>query len=90
MDPIDTNDEVTNRLRAQVSRLVYEYNESYSIHDFRMVSGTTHTNLIFDILVPSYDTTKHSFLRNAIQEIVFKEIGDNYYCVIQVDHSYID
>ena len=90
MDPIDTNDEVTNRLKAQVARLVYEYNENYSIHDFRMVSGTTHTNLIFDILVPSYDTTAHSVLRNNIQDIVFRQIGENYYCVIQVDHSYID
>ncbi len=90
MDPIDNSDEHTIYLREKVRFIVYEYHHDYSIHDFRCVVGATHTNLIFDILIPSYDTTKHSIIRQNIQELISKELGHQYFCVIQVDHSFID
>ena len=50
MDPIDVSDEKTNQLRELVSNIVTEINSTYSIHDFRLVSGPTHTNLIFTVI----------------------------------------
>lgn len=88
MDPIDMNDEITNRLREKVKFIVYQINHDYSIHDFRIVSGPTHTNLIFDVLVPSEDEIKHSLLKERIANDV-KTLDPSYFCVIQVDHAFV-
>ena len=52
MDPIVTNDAVTNRMHDAVVSLVKGIDPALSIHDFRMVQGPTHTNLIFDVVMP--------------------------------------
>lgn len=52
MDPIDTDDEFTNEMRSQVKIIVKNIDDSLSIHDFRVVKGNTHNNLIFDIVIP--------------------------------------
>lgn len=88
MDPIDIDDELTNQLRIQVSELVKSINENYSIHDFRIVTGPTHTNMIFDVVVPSYDEISHERLRHMIDEKV-KAVNETYFCVIQVEHAYV-
>ena len=58
MDPIDSNDILTNELKQIVLKVVKDINKQYSIHDFRIVTGPTHTNLIFDVLIPSNDQIK--------------------------------
>lgn len=88
MDPIDMDDELTNQLKNQVSELVQSINSEYSIHDFRIVSGPTHTNMIFDVVVPSYDEISHEKLRHMIDEKV-KALNESYFCVIQVEHGYV-
>lgn len=88
MDPIDMNDSFTNSLREQVKVIVNNINSQYSIHDFRIVSGPTHTNLIFDVLVPSSDQIPHNDLKRQIEAKV-SQINPTYFCVIQIDHSYI-
>lgn len=85
MDPIDQNDALTNELKEEVLEIVLNISKDYSIHDFRIVSGPTHTNLVFDVLVPSSDTTKHRKLKDEISKKV-KEKHPNYECVIQIDH----
>jgi cation diffusion facilitator family transporter len=87
MDPIDMNDELTNQLRKQIYDIVVGINQSYSIHDFRVVSGPTHTNLIFDVLLPAGDQTSHKELKKCIYHEVQK-LNPNYYCVIQIDHAF--
>ena len=52
MDPIDSNDETINELREITSKTVAEINPELTIHDFRVVKGDTHTNVIFDLVVP--------------------------------------
>ena len=52
MDPIETNNEIVKALKAKISEGVILLIEGASIHDFRMVQGETHTNLIFDAVVP--------------------------------------
>lgn len=88
MDPIDMNDELTNALREKVSAIVQEINIRYSIHDFRIVSGPTHTNLIFDVLLPAGDETDHIALKKMIDTQI-KNIDESYFCVIQIDHAFV-
>ena len=52
MDPVVTDDGVTEETRRRVQTLVHCIDDAIDIHDFRMVSGPTHTNLIFDAVVP--------------------------------------
>ncbi|MFR9110316.1 MAG: cation diffusion facilitator family transporter [Acutalibacteraceae bacterium] len=52
MDPIVVEDEQVNRLRLQLSEIARSIDPRFTIHDFRMVEGPTHTNLIFDLVIP--------------------------------------
>lgn len=88
MDPIDTDDSLTNELREVVKKIVVQINNNYSIHDFRIVNGPTHTNLIFDVLIPADDHIKHKELKKSIEQKV-KEVNPKYFCVIQIDHAFI-
>lgn len=88
MDPVDTKDERTQELRLKVSEIVNEVNNDYSIHDFRVIYGKEQSKFIFDVLIPSADTTKHSIIRKEIEEKV-KQLNNSYTCIIQVEHSYI-
>lgn len=88
MDPVDTKDQRTQELKLHVSEIVNDINNDYSIHDFRVIYGKRQTKLIFDVLIPSDDTTKHSIIRNEIEKRV-KQLNQSYTCIIQVEHSYI-
>ena len=52
MDPISVNDEKVNSLKAQISQYASELHSGISIHDFRIVDGPTHTNVIFEAMLP--------------------------------------
>ncbi len=87
MDPIITRDEAVGDLRRWLSSEVKKVNPELTIHDLRFVQGTTHSNLIFDCLVPRGLTESDAEIKEAIEELV-KETYPDYYCVITVDHSY--
>ena len=88
MDPIDSNDALTNELKEMVATIVKDINQEYSIHDFRVVTGPTHTNLIFDVLLPIDDQVDHKSLKKEIDQKI-KNINENYFTVMQIEHSYI-
>lgn len=88
MDPIDSSDILTNELKEIVIGVVKEINDEYSIHDFRIVSGPTHTNLIFDVLIPSNDQIKHTILKEQINQRL-KAIDPSYFTVMQIEHSFV-
>lgn len=88
MDPIDTEDERVKELKEVVKKIVKDIDEAYDIHDFRIVSGPTHTNLIFDVLLPSDDTTDHETIRKEIEKRV-NAYDPSYYCVMEIEHSYV-
>lgn len=88
MDPLDTEDEYTNMLKKRMIETVHHINPSYNIHDFRVVRGNTHTNLIFDVVLPPNDTTPHSDVKKAISEAVSQWMDGTYYCVVEVEHQY--
>ncbi len=88
MDPIVTDDVVINDAHAMVDRIVLAIDPRLSIHDFRMVKGPTHSNLIFDVTVPPKSKLSDAGLREDIQRAVYAE-NPNYHCVITIDRSYI-
>lgn len=87
MDPIATDDEHVNELKAMVHDIVVGINSGLNIHDFRVVDGVNRTNLIFDVAVPYGMPMTDSELRTAIQEAVWA-VDKRYYCVIDIDNVY--
>ncbi len=87
MDPIVVDDEKINTLRQMTSNLVSEISEEMSIHDFRVVDGPTHTNLIFDLIVPHKYKLSNEEVCKEIENNLSK-IDERYFAVITVEHSF--
>jgi len=85
MDPISTDDEEVNKLRAFTEEVVKTVCGAASIHDFRTVVGKTHTNLIFDVVLP-FEMKDTEQVISCIEKNV-SEVYPNYYCVITVDRD---
>lgn len=88
MDPIDTNDATTAQTREKVAELVKLIDEQITIHDFRMVTGPTHTNVIFDAVVPFNFRLSDREVGEIIQDAV-RTLDGNYFAVVQIDKSYV-
>lgn len=88
MDPVVTSDENILEMKRRVAHMVKEIESSITIHDFRVVSGPTHTNLIFDVVVPFDLPLGDEELLEKIQGLVSRELGENHFCVVQVDKAY--
>ncbi len=87
MDPVMNDDEETRNLKKTVIGLLHDLDASLNLHDFRIVKGPTHTNIIFDILVPFGFSMKDSQILTAIQEKIHA-LDDCYYAVVNVDKDY--
>ena len=85
MDPVVTTDERVTELKEKCVELVKGIGESLSLHDFRVVFGETHTNMIFDVVVPFEFYLSDEETRKMIQERVWDKIGKNYFVVITID-----
>lgn len=85
MDPVVTTDERVTVLKQECVKLVKELGESLSLHDFRVVFGESHTNLIFDIIIPYGFGMKDEQVVKEIQNKVSQIPGNQYYAVICVD-----
>lgn len=87
MDPVCTHDEETIRLKKIVTDIVKDVNESLSLHDFRLVKGPTHTNIIFDLLIPYKFHLSDSEVLVLITSKI-EEMEGSYYAVIDIDKNY--
>ncbi len=87
MDPIVINDERINELRKTTADTVASIDGRLTIHDFRVVEGPTHTNLIFDVLLPSDMKRSDREICQKIEEELGK-IDERFFCVITVDHAF--
>lgn len=85
MDPIVTDDEAVNSMRLMVSKIVGDIDKDWQIHDFRMVVGDTHTNLIFDAVIPFECKLKNTEVSALISEKITETLGNNYFAVITID-----
>ena len=88
MDPIMVNDEETDRFRALVTETVKEIESDATIHDFRVVDGPTHTNLIFDVVLPYKSKLSEEQFRAEVEKRVRQRNG-KCFCVINIDRSYV-
>ncbi len=88
MDPIDIHNESTKEIRDEMSVLIKKLHEDATIHDFRIVPGTTHTNLIFDVVVPFEVKMTDDEIKREVQKIV-SERWENYFTVLTIDRSYV-
>ena len=88
LDPVITNDPILNDMKSKVSKIIKDISSKLDIHDFRMVKGVTHNNLIFDVVVPPEYKISNKDIREHISSKV-KNINEDYFCVITIDRSYI-
>lgn len=88
MDPIVTDDSLTNEMRIKVSNIVNEIDPCLSMHDFRMTQGPLRMNLIFDVVVP-FDCRYTPVEVQTKITAQIKQMDENYYPVIEIDQGYV-
>ena len=87
MDPIDTRDQRINVIRENVKTILATLGEGFNAHDFRIVPGHTHTNVLFDVVRPVDCKLSDDELKTAVAVSV-SAIDPQYRCVIKIDSSY--
>ena len=89
MDPVRVGDPFTDSLKSMVKEIVSSMDEKMTIHDFRIVTGPTHTNLIFDVLLPfRVKMTDEEVILNIKKEV--HKNNKKYNCVITIDRDYVN
>ncbi|MGD8400153.1 MAG: cation diffusion facilitator family transporter [Bacillota bacterium] len=88
LDPVVTNDQRTNGLKAQVRQIISQISPEIDMHDFRVVWGVSHSNLIFDVVVPFAFRWSDAQLVKLITDRI-NALDANYRTVITIDHHYV-
>ncbi|MDO5557843.1 MAG: cation transporter dimerization domain-containing protein [Clostridia bacterium] len=88
MDPIETDNIIINKFKEGIGDILREIDPELSFHDLRMVSGNTHTNLIFDVVVPYSCKFSNSEIKNIIDNEL-KDDSHEYYTVITFDQKFV-
>lgn len=89
MDPIITMDKRIYRLKMTVLEMLNEIDPVITMHDFRVVTGPTHTNLIFDIIVPFKFHIDDETLTERMDTMVKDRVGESYYIAMTIDRAYV-
>ncbi|MFA7032746.1 MAG: cation diffusion facilitator family transporter [Bacilli bacterium] len=91
MDPIVIDSPQINELKIKTKEILSHFpeGEKLSFHDFRMVEGPTHTNILFDVVIPTESKISNDELLQYLK-IEFKKINPNYFLVINFDRNYVD
>lgn len=86
MDPVKVNDPETELYRAKVVEAIHQIDPKWRFHDFRIVSGPTHVNLVFDLVIPF----EEKYAQEEIEEMLLKHIESDkkIYLVLTIDHPY--
>ena len=87
MDPIVTDDPAVQALKTQVEGELHRIDPSLSLHDFRLVTGPTHTNVIFDMEVPASLKNQEKALKKQVEQGLTQANGETYYAVITFDQG---
>jgi len=88
MDPIAVNDVRVAALREKTAALAATLGDGVTIHDFRMVEGPSHTNLIFDLVLPAGAALSAGEAQRAMTALVEEKL-ENCFAVITVESAYI-
>ena len=86
MDPVKVNDPETELYRAKVVEAIHQIDPKWGFHDFRIVSGPTHVNLVFDLVIPF----EEKYMQEEIEAMLLKHIQSDkkIYLVLTIDHPY--
>ena len=87
LDPITTGDEETEHCKALISKTLHAFDPSLSFHDFRLVKGVSHTNVIFDVLIPYESKSKEDEIKQVVLDCL-KGHTPPYDIVINFDRPY--
>lgn len=87
LDPIVTDDEETNMLKEKITKLLKGFDNRLNLHDFRLVHGVNHSNIIFDVLIP-YDTKYDEDSIRFFVDEELKKYNKKYFAVIEFDRSF--
>ena len=87
MDPLELENEYVSDLHRKVKYILKDFDEDISFHDFRVVKGDTHTNIIFDVVVPFEKTYNQKELINVLQDN-FKDMDKKYYFVLNIERPF--
>lgn len=88
MDPLEQNNTLTNTTRERVATIVRLIDPAITIHDFRMVTGPTHTNVIFDAVIPhSVPLSDKEVMRRIVDGV--SALDGNYFAVVNIDKSFV-
>lgn len=88
LDPIITDNPFVNEMQQMTENVVKSVDNTLSIHDFRVVKGSTHNNLIFDVLVPNECKLGEGKIQDRIIQKI-KELDSKLYVVLTIDRSYV-
>ncbi len=86
-DPIITDDPELDRMHVRVEQLLHTYDIRLGVHDFRMVPGKGHVNLIFDVVLPTDLRGQEADITAALEKALNQNSGVTYYPVITFDQS---
>lgn len=86
-DPVVTNDPELDRMHVRVEQLLHTYDIRLGVHDFRMVPGKGHVNLIFDVVLPTDLRGQEADITSALEKALNQGSGVTYYPVITFDQS---
>ncbi len=89
MDPVDTEDPHLAELNRDIGRIISEIDPRLSFHDLRIITGTSYTNVIFDLSVPDSVKLSDARLSSLIQSKLKQQKGNNYVCTVKTDRSFI-
>ena len=88
MDPTETDNEFVMQCKEMIEKLLQLIDRNLTLHDFRAVVGKSHTNLIFDVVVPYDCKLKNQEIKEQLDQYL-KKIEGTWYTVITFDRSYI-
>lgn len=88
LDPTVLDSEETNELKAFVANIINDFDPEITFHDFRVVYGNEHKNVLFDVVVPPAYKYKDNELSELLAKKIHEEAKEELYAVILVDHSY--
>lgn len=89
MDPIETDDDSVSQARQELAKLAAQLDPRITVHDLRIVTGPTHTNLIFDAVIPQDIEISDAEIKEKFSALVAENFDKRTFAVIHIDRPYI-
>ena len=87
MDPVKTDDPLITKMKKIIADALLPLDGVDNIHDFRIVPGPTHTNIIFDVVLAADCSLSEKEITGIAAEAA-RSVDNDFYVVITFDHAY--